>query len=67
MARWVLYCLQCGEELAHDQIYVSAASIRDPYTSVIKPKFPDGGLPMTCPNCGNFSIYQRYQLIYQES
>ena len=67
MTCWVLYCPGCGAELTHSQIYNSDFSGYDPYTSLSKPKFPDGGLSVFCPQCKGTSLFQRYQLVYQNS
>jgi len=40
--------------------------VPDAFTrSAPKPEFPTGGLTITCPKCGNDSVFQRHQLIYQ--
>jgi len=67
MARWVLYCRQCGSEFTHSQILDSGLSVRDPFIPEIKPEFPNGGQSIGCPNCKVRAIYQRYQLLYRVS
>ena len=63
MERWVLNCEKCNVDIAHSEI----EKVRDPFMAFIKPEFPNGGLKINCPNCGETSIYQRYQLIYRDS
>jgi hypothetical protein len=67
MKCWILYCPGCGAKLTHSLISDSDFSSCDPYTSLAKPKFPDGGLSLFCPKCNDTSLYQRYQLVYQNS
>ncbi len=68
MAQWVFYCHQCDAEIAHNQVYDSGSTIRDPFTQTeIKPEFPKGGQSLVCPNCKSTSVYQRYQLVYRTS
>jgi len=62
---WVLECHSCGAVFTHSQIY---DSIRDPFTNTeLKPEFPKGGQCVVCPNCGDTSTYQRYELMYRAS
>jgi hypothetical protein len=49
MQRWVLDCFQCKAELPHSQVHDGDFSGSDPYSSLTKPKFPDGGLSVLCP------------------
>jgi len=63
MQRWVLDCPKCKAELTHSQVHDSDFSGSDPYACLTKPKFPDGGLSVLCPNCKIAFVYQRYQLI----
>jgi hypothetical protein len=67
MQRWVLDCFQCKAELPHSQVNDSDFSGSDPYSTLTKPKFPDGGLSVLCPYCKITSVYQRYQLILRSS
>jgi hypothetical protein len=68
MARWVLRCPDCNKNFTHSEIPESSSSHLDPFTgSVIKPEFPDGGQSVVCPNCKRTSVYQRHQLIYQQT
>ena len=43
MARWVLYCHECSAEFTHNQIYDTYQSVSDPFASITKPEFPNGG------------------------
>lgn len=66
MARWVLYCVQCGAEFTHSHVKETTSSLVDPFTpKVTKPEFPEGGLSLACPTCRSTSAYQRHQLIYR--
>jgi hypothetical protein len=65
MSRWVLYCPECKRQFAHREIPVNAQ--RDGFLGVeFKPDFPQGGLKMECPHCKKTSLFQRYQLVYQD-
>jgi len=67
VARWILDCPNCKGDFTHTEI---SPNDRLPDTflrSTPKPEFPTGGLTITCPNCGNTSVYQRHQLIYQSA
>jgi|HubBroStandDraft_4_1064222.scaffolds.fasta_scaffold01836_12 hypothetical protein len=67
MARWVLACPDCDKDFTHSEISEGSFD-PDPFTgSVVKPKFPDDGQSIVCPNCKSTSVYQRYQLTYRTS
>jgi predicted RNA-binding Zn-ribbon protein involved in translation (DUF1610 family) len=63
MERWVLNCEKCNVDIAYSEV----EKVRDPFAAFIKPEFPNGGLKIDCPNCGETSIYQRHQLVYRAS
>lgn len=65
---WVLVCPECNREFVHTEIQNDAmTATRDPLGWLAeKPPFPEGGLLVSCPNCKNASIYQRYQLVYRD-
>jgi hypothetical protein len=67
MARWVLGCPECKEDFTHSQIDTeSQPSVGDPFSWLDdKPKFPDVGVSLECPNCKKTSVYQRTQLMYR--
>jgi predicted nucleic-acid-binding Zn-ribbon protein len=66
MQQWVLGCPKCREEFTQSDVTV-------PYHGNLeiawppKPEFPEGGMRMQCPNCGNISVYQRFQLTLYEA
>jgi hypothetical protein len=65
VARWVSGCLKCNAEFTHSEI---SADDRLPDTflgGAPKPDFPAGGLTLSCPNCGEVSVYERHQLRYR--
>jgi uncharacterized protein (DUF2225 family) len=65
MAHWTLECPVCKTVFNHCE--VPARSFQDHFMGLIaKPKFPDGGLGIACPNCGQNSMYQSYALIYRD-
>jgi hypothetical protein len=65
MPWWILECPRCKQEFPYSEIS-SHDSMPDTFAGVdLKPKFPDGGLRLSCPNCGQLSSYQRYELIYR--
>jgi predicted nucleic-acid-binding Zn-ribbon protein len=61
MASWVLRCPKCHKTFFHSEIASTLANLFIPK----KPKFPEGGQTLPCKNCGDTSIYQRNELIYQ--
>jgi len=63
MARWVLGCPFCDKEFTHTEI-AEPRRLEDYYFQA-KPKFPDGGLRIDCPNCKKASVFQSHQLIYR--
>ena len=67
MARWVLGCPECKEDFTHSQIDVASQTFTsDPFAWLgDKPKFPDAGVRLECPNCKKTSVYKRTQLIYR--
>ena len=69
MARWVLTCPKCKQEFTHSQVKdddEGGASLLDPFSWIAgKPRFPEAGLAVTCPNCTAQTIYQRHELIYR--
>jgi hypothetical protein len=65
MAHWTLECPNCKAVFTHSEI--QTCSIQDDFTGIVpKPKFPNGGLGIVCPNCGSDSKHQRYELIYAD-
>ena len=68
MARWVLGCPECKRDFTHCQIDTeSQPSFSDPFAWLgDKPKFPNVGLQIECPNCKKRSVYKRNQLTYKK-
>ena len=62
MARWVLNCPQCNQDITH--VHVATESGLFAWSGT-KPDFPDGGLSVVCPNCKTSLLYQRNQLLYR--
>ena len=65
--RWVLGCPDCNQEFTHSEVDPEYQTpLLDPFAWIgDKPKFPDAGLSMECPNCKKVSVYNRYQLTYK--
>jgi hypothetical protein len=67
MAMWLLVCSNCNGKFAHAEI-APEQGLFDAFARIsTKPAFPIGGLTITCPKCGESSVYQRHQLIYQSA
>jgi hypothetical protein len=64
--KWILYCLQCNGVIVHSEIERESLGFAA-YTNFTKPQFPDIGLSIVCPSCKSTSVYQRHQLVYQNS
>ncbi len=64
---WILYCPQCAEVAMRSHISESDLGGFDAYTNLCKPMLPDGGLIVLCPNCGETSVHQRYQLVFRKA
>jgi len=62
MASWVLECSNCGKTFPHSEI--EDRTIENFFLPV-KPKFPESGLEVGCPHCGNKAKYQHSDLTYQ--
>jgi hypothetical protein len=68
MARWVFGCPDCSVDFTYAEIPVNNnPQMLDPFVpwSGPKPKFPESGMAIACPNCNNTYTYQRYQLIFR--
>jgi uncharacterized C2H2 Zn-finger protein len=61
MARWMLRCNHCDFVFEHSYIEDSGLlnSLESP-----KPEFPQGGIELECPNCGQTYNYIRIELVY---
>ena len=62
MAHWVLRCPQCKVYFKHSE--ASAKQRYDLWVLPAKPEVPQGGSWLTCPNCKETSLFQRFHLIY---
>jgi predicted RNA-binding Zn-ribbon protein involved in translation (DUF1610 family) len=64
MPQWMLSCSSCQQQFPHSEIPKEKASpLSGPFGFLIeKPLFPEHGLELECPNCGETSVYQRHQL-----
>jgi hypothetical protein len=65
--RWVIGCPECGHEFTHSEIDPER---RPPMTDLFawigdKPKLPEEGVSLACPNCKKMSTYKLYQLTYR--
>jgi len=65
--KWILYCPKCAGVTTHSLISETDLAGYDPYATLRKPVFPDGGLSVICPSCGETSVYQRHQLVFRRS
>jgi uncharacterized Zn finger protein len=67
MPRWVLTCSACTQEFTHTLIREVSPEreSRDPFASPPKPRIPDQGLQVKCPNCGEASTYGVFDLRYR--
>jgi hypothetical protein len=67
MPRWILGCPNCNQEFTHSEIDTqSRTPLLDPFSWIAdKPKLPEAGTRLECPNCKKVSIYKRHQLIYR--
>jgi endogenous inhibitor of DNA gyrase (YacG/DUF329 family) len=67
MPRWVVNCPECHQEFTHTEIephrLESISADLLPWPS--KPKIPEGGAPLDCPNCKKTSIYTSFHLRYR--
>jgi ribosomal protein S27AE len=64
MALWALFCPNCRHEITH--VKVEDRSLLD-YVMPMKPKLPDDGLRLKCPDCGKGSKFFRHQLTYKNA
>jgi DNA-directed RNA polymerase subunit RPC12/RpoP len=62
MASWVLECSSCGKTFPHSEIEDRPI---ENFFLPAKPQFPEAGLEVGCPHCGNKSKYQRADLTYR--
>jgi uncharacterized C2H2 Zn-finger protein len=62
MAAWMLACPHCEKSFVHAQIEIK--QMLD-YILPEKPTFPDGGMDLECPNCGQVARYQTSDLTYR--
>jgi endogenous inhibitor of DNA gyrase (YacG/DUF329 family) len=63
--RWVVSCPECKHEFIFKPIDQPEAETRDPFASPPKPKIPEGGEPLNCPNCNKPSTYGSFDLRYR--
>lgn len=63
MAHWALTCPSCKKNFVHSQI--EKRGIEDYFLPEKKPKFPEDGLSIECPNCHATSVYQAHELFYR--
>jgi len=65
MPQWMLCCSSCEKKFPHSKVPPEQLSpmLSGPFGFLLdKPIFPDGGLELECPHCGEKSVYQRHQL-----
>jgi len=69
MAHWVLSCLGCQQQFPHSEIrHEDSNFLSSPFGIFFdKPPFPEDGLELKCPHCGQKSVYQRHQLTLRMS
>jgi hypothetical protein len=67
MPRWIVTCAACDREFTVTPVPQIAPEreSRDPFASPPKPKIPEEGLSMKCPNCGGVSTYKLFDLRYR--
>lgn len=67
MPRWVFGCPDCNQEFTYTEIDVEHRKpFQDPFDWIgDKPKLPEAGTNLECPNCKKVSVYKRYQLTYR--
>jgi DNA-directed RNA polymerase subunit RPC12/RpoP len=61
VAYWTLTCGNCGSNFVHSLI--EDDSVLN-FLFPSKPKFPDSGSELECPNCRRKTIYKRTDLTY---
>jgi hypothetical protein len=61
MASWVLTCRRCHQRLAQFNIEDNLENLFEP----AKPDFPSCGKEFECPNCGQKTVYERTDLLYE--
>jgi len=65
MARWILPCPQCKKDFNPSDLK-SEYTPDNPFAWLgIKPKLPEGGLLLECPNCNESSVFVQQQLRYR--
>jgi DNA-directed RNA polymerase subunit RPC12/RpoP len=62
MASWALKCSNCGEMFTHSPIPDDITN----YFWPAKPSFPQDGMKLDCPHCGQNANYQASDLTYQK-
>jgi hypothetical protein len=67
MAYWTLLCPRCKTDFKHSEVKTISPR-KDPFAWLeLKPKFPEVGLLIECPNCRESSVFQQYELRYESS
>jgi hypothetical protein len=65
MAYWALLCPRCKTDFKHTEVK-EVNPRTDPFAWLgLKPKFPEVGLLLECPNCQESSIFQQRELRYE--
>lgn len=66
--RWVVHCPECGHEVLHTSVteFARGTGSRDPFASPPKPKIPEDGVQLDCPNCSKPSTYRSFDLRYRK-
>jgi hypothetical protein len=63
----MLDCPNCNAEFTHSEIDLRReTSPLDPFAWIVdKPKIPEAGILLECPNCKKVSLYKRHQFMYR--
>jgi len=64
MPHWTLECPGCKVVFNHSEIPEHSFTEHAFMGIAAKPNFPEGGLRIICPSCGQISVKQSYELIY---
>jgi hypothetical protein len=62
-----LGCANCKTDITHSEIPADGRLPDTFLRGAPKPEFPNEGVTVKCPNCGEAAVYERHQLTYRMS